>query len=447
VDLTKVVLAIRLHTAKSREKHQTGIEYNQDLVRRHFNNKDPKDIGVVENCEMELVPKGMAMVVAKDAAASTNVGQCPSCVLRRGTQSLGAMLLRHHESQNVIVATVDAGYVAFALNWACSLRRLGIQNFLFHAVDDDIFQALQDMNLPVVKYLSATSLQYKKGGKADGVVYGSVSYQSIMNTRTEFIATILEEGYNVLLSDVDIVFLRSPFPHFDPMLDIQGGAHKELKITGGFIYTRATPNSVKLWKKVLEQHSKIFAKIQSMKKFDIHSYTEQEILNNVLLKSAQGEYKWGRIPQNIVADGKQFFIDRETQKKGEWPAVIHNNYVIGAENKLQRFRNTSLWLINDNLQCRGFLNALPPIPPPGFPTFSIKILTFNRPAALERLLASLLEADIVTNTEISLDIFVDYPDEVDEMDPNIMGNRTLVWTLLFLNCCYLFFHSLSLSLL
>jgi len=58
-------------------------------------------------------------------------------------------------------------------------------------------------------------------------------------------------GYDVVLCDVDVLFLRNPFPFFDYTLDIQGGAHKGVKITDGFIFFRATEASKALWMKVL----------------------------------------------------------------------------------------------------------------------------------------------------------------------------------------------------
>jgi len=86
----------------------------------------------------------------------------------------------------------------------------------------------------------------------------------------------MQKGYNVLLCDVDIIFLRNPFLFFDYSLDIQGtilfesnslfffcppkesnltfslgGVHKSEKITGGFIFFRATESAKKLWMKVL----------------------------------------------------------------------------------------------------------------------------------------------------------------------------------------------------
>ena len=51
-----------------------------------------------------------------------------------------------------------------------------------------------------------------------------------------------------------------------------------------------------------------------------------------------------------------------TQKNGEWPAAIHNNFIVGADNKRERFQNISMWMVKPDLTCRPFPHYLPPMP-------------------------------------------------------------------------------------
>ena len=44
--------------------------------------------------------------------------------------------------------------------------------------------------------------------------------------------------------------------------------------------------------------------------------------------------------------------------------AIHNNYIIGAAAKLQRFQNASLWFVRPDLVCEPFPRHLPPAPAP-----------------------------------------------------------------------------------
>lgn len=234
----------------------------------------------------------------------------------------------------------------------------------------------------------------------------------------------MQKGYNVLLCDVDILFLRDPFPHFDYSLDIQGGAHKGVKITGGFIFFRATEPAKKIWMKVLTMHRDMFEQLKTMTDFNPHSMTEQELVNNLLIAAKPDEIKWGVVKEHIIADGKRFFIDRETQKKGEWPVAIHNNYIVGSDNKRARFQNISMWLVDENMNCKQFPHYLAPAPK-GPPSMVIKILAFDRPKALLRLLKSLSSADFMGD-HIPLDFYIDFPDEENASNAEILTNRRMV---------------------
>ncbi len=98
-----------------------------------------------------------------------------------------------------------------------------------------------------------------------------------------------------------------------------------------------------------------------------------------------GSISWKPIPETVLADGKRFYIDKITQKNGEWPAGIHNNYIIGAESKRQRFQNVSLWYLDEKMKCVPFPSYLPPCPvSQGYtePSFVIKVITYNRPKVI-----------------------------------------------------------------
>jgi len=219
------------------------------------------------------------------------------------------MLYKQAINQTLIVATVNAGYLDFTLNWLCSLQRVGLHNYLFHAVDYSMYQQLHERGLPVVYYESELSRLFRKDTNLSAALaYGTVEYQAIMNSRTEFIYRVLQKGYHVLLCDVDTLFLRNPFPRFDMNLDVQGGAHKGTKITGGFIFFRSTPRARALWIKVLSQHREVFKKIQTLSEFNPHEMTEQELVNQLLLNNR--DVNWGTIDETVVADGKRFFIDK-----------------------------------------------------------------------------------------------------------------------------------------
>ena len=109
---------------------------------------------------------------------------------------------------------------------------------------------------------------------------------------------------------------------------------------------------------------------------------------------------------------------------GEWLVAIHNNYIVGAENKRARFQNISMWLVNEDLKCRRFPHYLAPAPQ-GPPSMVIKILAFDRPKALLRLLKSLSAANFHGDT-VPLDFYIDFPDEEHANNPETLTERRKV---------------------
>jgi len=284
-------------------------------------------------------------------------------------------------NRKVIVASVNYGYLDFAMNWLCSLQHIGVGNYVFHAMDRPVYDALFNLGMPVIFYEAEEAKQYIRGGEhnadeiddENGAAYGTIAYQALMNSRTEMIYTIIQTGYDVLLCDVDIVILRDPFKFFDNKHDLLGGAHKDTKVTGGFLFLRSNERMRKIWFAVLERHRNVLRAIQKDPNFDPHENTEQEILNKILVNSSDTDILWSRIPSDVIVDGNAFFIERSVQKKGVWPAAIHNNYIIGKQNKYERFVNVSLWFVDENFKCTAFPGLLPS-PPKSMPKLTIKVL-------------------------------------------------------------------------
>lgn len=47
------------------------------------------------------------------------------------------------------------------MNWRCSLRRVGVTNYLFHATDRAMYETLVALGEPVFYYESNLALEYK----------------------------------------------------------------------------------------------------------------------------------------------------------------------------------------------------------------------------------------------------------------------------------------------
>ncbi|XP_030837662.1 UDP-D-xylose:L-fucose alpha-1,3-D-xylosyltransferase MGP4 [Strongylocentrotus purpuratus] len=107
----------------------------------------------------------------------------------------------------VILTSVNAEFVDIAENWLESLRRLGIRyNITMVAEDQDTFKyfSIRANREFRVLYQKQYAFNFTRR-------YGPVMmYQELIRRRTVYIRTLLEQGNDVLLVDVDTVWIKNP---------------------------------------------------------------------------------------------------------------------------------------------------------------------------------------------------------------------------------------------
>ena len=139
IDSTKVVLAVHLNHMNIGASHsRSGTDYNLELTKTE--RVDPKKIGDLDSADYFL----QSTHPNKLRHDEVFMGECPDCTLQKTMQSLDVMLYKHSLNSSIIISTVNSGYLDFALNWLCSLKRAGVTNYLFHAADMEMYDTLTD---------------------------------------------------------------------------------------------------------------------------------------------------------------------------------------------------------------------------------------------------------------------------------------------------------------
>ena len=123
----------------------------------------------------------------------------------------------------VIVIPVNMGYIQFALNLICSLRRLKISNYVLLAMDKGVLSELRKRKLPVyvdpdLPFVTAKSAEWAEA-----------NFHKLVCTKLVPVTNLLKSGINVLLTDADIVWRRDPFPFVRDELSLTysiGSCHK-----------------------------------------------------------------------------------------------------------------------------------------------------------------------------------------------------------------------------
>ena len=266
-----------------------------------------------------------------------------SCHLPLPYPSLQKALAAHSSQEKIVIlaATVDGGYLDMALNfYELNMHRLNITNFVFMCIDHNACTRLQEYCIPSYLYTNVTS-----GGSAHS--FYSKDFQTKCKLKLGIVHEALQLGYNVLLSDVDVAFLKNPLHH----LDLYGGRYDiqiqidRIKSTGpdynsGFMYIRNNQRTLEAFRQAVES-----AKAQP-------NNWDQNILNEVFKRlERSNELRVNSLPQSRWPSGGVYFgLSHggfyDTRKYNSDVIVVHNNWIQGLELKIYRFKEHLMWMVD-----------------------------------------------------------------------------------------------------
>ncbi|RID51726.1 hypothetical protein BRARA_H02371 [Brassica rapa] len=259
--------------------------------------------------------------------------------------------------KEVIVALANANVKAMLEVQIASVKRLAIKNYLVVALDDYIESFCKQND--VAYYKRDPDKELDAVGKTGG-------NHAVSGLKFRVLREFLQIGYGVLLSDVDIVFLKNPFSHLyrDSDVESMSDGHDNMTAYGfndvfdeptmgwaryahtmriwvfnsGFFYLRPTVASIELLDRVAERLSK--AKLW-----------DQAVFNEELFYPSRPEYV-GLHASKRVMDMYEFMNSKvlfktvrknEEMKKKVRPVIVHVNY---HPDKLNRMRAVVEFYVN-----------------------------------------------------------------------------------------------------
>ncbi|CAI5501533.1 unnamed protein product [Closterium sp. Naga37s-1] len=240
---------------------------------------------------------------------------------------------RGGELQVVTLVAVTAGYAEMLMSFVCRLRSLGLaSNLLVAALDEDLYRFAFTQGLPV--YYEQASEEVKNM-RASECGYGSQCFRHFTKLKSRSVLKVLNAGYSVLWTDVDIVWFTDPLPDLlsfgpgtlpiqsnEPDANLPGTGVR--RINSGFYFARAD-------RKTIAAFEAITAHAAATK------LSEQPSFYDVLCGEA-GE---------LVAAGavhglwEQKDVRRACAKVG--CSILHNNWISGREEKMRRFLANDMW--------------------------------------------------------------------------------------------------------
>ncbi|KHN05539.1 hypothetical protein glysoja_020504 [Glycine soja] len=287
-------------------------------------------------------------------------------------------LVQQRVKDNIIILTFgNYAFMDFILTWVEQLNDLGVSNYLVGAMDIKLLEALYWKGIPVFDMGSHMS--------TDDVGWGSPTFHKMGREKVLLINLILPFGYELLMCDTDMVWLKNPLPYLarypeadvltssdqvvptvvDDSLEIWQEVGAAYNI--GIFHWRPTESAKKLakeWKELLLADDKIWD--QNGFNDIVHRQLGPSVdEDSGLVYAYDGNLKLGILPSSIFCSGHTYFVQAMYQQLRLEPYAVHTTFqYAGTEGKRHRLREAMVFRDPPEYYNPpgGFLSFKPSIP-------------------------------------------------------------------------------------
>ncbi|MBA0702688.1 hypothetical protein Goari_022678 [Gossypium aridum] len=266
-------------------------------------------------------------------------------------------LVGERAKDNVIIVTFgNFAFMDFILTWVKHLTDLDVSNLLVGAMDTKLLEALYWKGVPVFDMGSHMS--------TIDVGWGSPTFHKMGREKVLLINAILPFGYELLMCDTDMVWLKDPLPYLAryPDADILTSSDQvvptvvddrlaDWKQVGaayniGIFHWRPTEPAIKLakeWKDMLLADDKIW---------DQNGFNELARKqtgpavndDSGLFYAFDGTLKLGILPESIFCSGHTYFVQAMYEQLRLEPYALHTTFQYGGtEGKRHRLREAMVF--------------------------------------------------------------------------------------------------------
>eukprot|EP00878_Enallax_costatus_P007175 GHUV01007519.1.p1 GENE.GHUV01007519.1~~GHUV01007519.1.p1 ORF type:complete len:671 (+),score=160.19 GHUV01007519.1:272-2284(+) len=256
----------------------------------------------------------------------------------------------------LFVTWANHHYMDFAMSWIQHLRSQNLTNFLVGAMDEEILMVLAKRRIP--------TFSMQSGLTTGDFGWGSPTFAKMGRKKISLIATFLKLDVQVIISDVDVMWLRDPVPFFKryPDADVLTSADHLLSTVGSreelekypeagsafnigiMLFRKKSLTFVEEWIRVIESDDKIW----DQNAFNDLARKGQQIMPDDpkhYFKGDDGKLLMGVLPLAYFASGHVYFTQKMHETMGIQPYAVHATFQFsGTPGKRNRFREAGLWL-------------------------------------------------------------------------------------------------------
>jgi hypothetical protein len=214
-------------------------------------------------------------------------------------------------------------------NWVNSLKRLALEkHILLVCLDDESHRMACAQHVRTLRW-NAEMLPSPQCGAA---IYRKDGWKPIVFTKLVGVRELLQAGFQVIFSDLDVVFLRNPLPYFehaDFEFSFQSDAPAHLAglapefLCSGFYHVRPTVNAIETLRFELEDYERWGG--------------DQDFLRNRMTQNRLSTFRM--LPRELFPNGALW-----QSAPPEEPFVVHFNWLIGVDAKVASMQESGLWL-------------------------------------------------------------------------------------------------------
>lgn len=199
-----------------------------------------------------------------------------------------------------------------------------------------------------LSFANTHNLRFFELSKIEGTGnYLSRSMNIMTRRKMECILHLLENDQDVLYFDTDLVFLQNPLSELNTKYDINMQSdecirpYKHVNLCTGFMYIKSNPKTINFMNQVIDEIVNADYRIT-----DQHAFVEL-----VQAKSLRKWYNFAGVSINVLdvckfPNGCRYFEGSDKICRQEQALIVHNNHILGLQNKHQRFKEHGLLFNN-----------------------------------------------------------------------------------------------------
>ena len=234
-----------------------------------------------------------------------------------------------------------------ALNCIYSMVKSGVsrEDILLYTIDDETEHKFSEYGISTTKLDASESI-----GETD--CFANSNYQDwntkgfhrVVHYKIKAIIDALDTGNDVFYLDTDNVLFKNPTEfvktnsdNLDILIQDDSDVHGRWRsLCTGVVFIKSNERTKKFYQKCLELH---------LKNIELDKSTgDQAAFNQILVeKNTHGlrDLNVSVFPHSLFPNGQIYFDTSESVD----PYLLHNNYISGLENKIQRFKDNNFWFV------------------------------------------------------------------------------------------------------